>query len=203
MVGESSKIDNTMIGHLCGDVLSLQPDRCVLRVGGVGYVVRICQRLSESVSCGDNLEVWIEHIMHEGESSLFGFKSEYEQKWFRWLIAVQGVGGRVALQILSAFPPDELCCILCEKRASDLRRAEGVGPKLAERLVTELGKKASQASPPSGGGVGLNSCFSDAVLAMCELGYSQSDAERAVGVTLKENPGADISHIVSKSLCDI
>jgi Holliday junction DNA helicase RuvA len=193
-------LGNAVIGYLCGDVLSVSNDRCIVHVGGVGYVVRVCERFLNHLSCGDSIKVWIEHVMHEGESSLFGFQNETEQQWFRWLIAVPGVGGRAALHILSVFPPDDLCCVLKERRTQDLRRAEGVGPKLAERLVTELGRKAEQQNVVSKDEVLGGDVTMDAVMALCQLGYSRVESERAVRLAIKNHPQSDISTIVSRSL---
>jgi Holliday junction DNA helicase RuvA len=199
-VNKILSLSNVVIGYLCGDVLSVYDDRCIVHVGGVGYVVRACQRFLGCLSRGDSIKVWIEHIMHENESSLFGFENEREQKWFRWLIAVPGVGGRAALQILSAFPPDDLCCVLRERRAQDLRRAEGVGPKLAERLVTELARKAEQQGSVSADGILMGDLTMDAVMALCQLGYSRAESEKAVHLVVKDHPQLDVSAVVSRSL---
>ena len=189
-----------MIGYLCGDVLSVYVDRCIVRVAGVGYVVRVSQRFLDNLSCGDQAEAWIEHVMHEGESSLFGFQNEIEQQWFRRLIAVPGVGGRAALHILSALPPNDLCRALKEKCITDLRRAEGVGPRLAERLVTELGKRAEQQDRSLEEQSSVGDSCRDAVMALCQLGYSRMESERAVNSVVKKNPGPDVTFIISQAL---
>jgi Holliday junction DNA helicase RuvA len=193
-------LNNIMIGYLCGNVLSLSADRCVICVSGIGYVVRFSQRFLESIACGDKVQVWIEHVMHEGDSSLFGFEKEIEQQWFRWLTGVPGVGGRAALCILSAFTPNQLCHALVEKDIASLRRAEGVGSKLAERLVTELGKRAKEQVSISIEEPPMDSRFQESVMALSQLGYGRVESEKAVRSVLQSYPQHDVSEIIVKTL---
>ncbi|NBC32628.1 MAG: Holliday junction branch migration protein RuvA, partial [Alphaproteobacteria bacterium] len=124
-----------MIARLTGRVAEIAADSAVLDVGGVGYLVHASRAVLERLQGADGpVTLLIETQVREDAITLYGFFDRAEREWFRLLMGVQGVGGRVALAILSVLPPEALTtAILAEDRRS-LTRADGVGPKLAGRL---------------------------------------------------------------------
>lgn len=183
-----------MIGKLSGIIDSIQTGYLILDVGGVGYVVQASSRtLSRIGQPGDGVSLRIETQVREDAITLFGFQEAAEQEWFRLLTSVQGVGAKVGLAILSVCPPEKLLVAISAQDKTPIRQADGVGPKLATRILTELKDKAgkiaiSAAHTPvnyadikegsaAGGAVDVNN---DAVSALLNLGYGRSDAYTAV-----------------------
>lgn len=176
-----------MIGYLQGRVLRIQRDRCWLLAGNVGYLVSVGLRLANTLEVDQGISLWIESMVHDGQTHLFGFITTQEQEWFQGLISVTGVGGRLALGILSSALPQVLAEHLRTGDAAALRTLDGVGPKLAQRLITELGSKAQNwldSQENSGDMVGVNRAQStmegDVVMALVALGYGRNEAQGAV-----------------------
>lgn len=171
-----------MISRLRGVVDSVTETGCVVDVGGVGYLVFCSSRtlgaLPEGVST-----LLIETQVREDAITLYGFLTAAEREWFRLLTTVQGVGAKVALGILSALSPDQLIAAISSGDRAALSRAQGVGPKLAIRLVTELREKAG--AMPGGGAQALpvavvKGYVADALSALVNLGYRRAEAEAAL-----------------------
>jgi Holliday junction DNA helicase RuvA len=177
-----------MIGKLTGRVDFLGADHAIIDVGGVGYVVHCASSTLSRLSMGANATLWVETKMSDEAIRLYGFLAGDEREWFRLLQTVQGVGARVALSILSALRIAELerAIVLGDKAV--VGRAQGVGPKLATRIVIELKDKAPalalQRSAETGERVGglqaPRPVESDAIAALVKLGYSQMAAAEAV-----------------------
>ncbi|HSR55563.1 MAG TPA: Holliday junction branch migration protein RuvA, partial [Alphaproteobacteria bacterium] len=131
-----------MIASLKGLIESVGEDFAVIETGGVGYLVFCSARtLSALPPAGEAAALKIETHVREDHIHLYGFATAAERDWFRLLITVQGVGARVALAILSVLPPSDLGLALAAGDKAALGRAAGVGPKLAQRIVTELKDK--------------------------------------------------------------
>jgi Holliday junction DNA helicase RuvA len=175
-----------MIARLRGLVDSAGPDSAVIDVGGVGYLVFGSSRtLSRLPRPGEATALHIETHVREDHIHLYGFIDAAERDWFRLLLTVQGVGGKVALAILSALSPDELGRAVAAGDRASLSRASGVGPKLAARLATELKDKAAgfavAAAPAVGAAhVGVIGAAGEAVSALVNLGYRRVEAEDAI-----------------------
>ena len=134
-----------MIAHLKGVVTSTGADGAVIDVGGVGYVFGASARtLSALGTVGEIVTVHTEMLVAEDFIRLGGFASEGERDWFRLLTGVQGVGARVALAILSILDGAELHRAIAAQDKAMVARANGVGPKLAERIVRGLRSAALQ-----------------------------------------------------------
>src|SRR6201994_2982247 len=132
-----------MIGRLKGIVDSYGEDSIILDVNGVGYLVHCSARTLQSLpSPGEAAVLAIETHVREDQIRLFGFKTDVEREWFRLLQTVQGVGAKVALAVLSTLPPSELANAIALRDKAAVVRTPGVGPKVAERIVTELKDKA-------------------------------------------------------------
>ena len=177
-----------MIGKLTGRVDFVGADHAIVDVGGVGYVVQCSAATLAKLAVGATVSLAIETKLSEDAIRLFGFLAAEEREWFRLLQTVQGVGARVALSILSALKVSELerAVVLGDK--ATVGRAQGVGPKLATRVVTELRDKApamalSRAADAGERAAGLQApraVEADAIAALVKLGYSQIAAGEAV-----------------------
>jgi holliday junction DNA helicase RuvA len=176
-----------MIGKLTGRVDFIGTDHVVIDVGGVGYLVHCASSTLARLSVGTTASLAIETKVSEEAIRLYGFLVAEERDWFRLLQTVQGVGARVALAVLSSLKLNELerAVVLGDKAA--VGRAQGVGPKLATRIVTELKDKAPalalQRGTEGGDRAGLHAARpaeSDAIGALVKLGYSQIAASEAV-----------------------
>jgi Holliday junction DNA helicase RuvA len=173
-----------MIAMLSGIVEQRGTDSLVLDVNGVGYLVFGSARtLGRVPARGEPLRLVIETHVREDHIHLYGFADEAERSWFRLLTTVQGVGARLGLAILSVLAPDALANAILAQDKVALTRADGVGPKLAMRIVTELKDKVGGiALGPAVASLGVaqGAAAADAVSALVNLGYSRSDAFGAV-----------------------
>jgi holliday junction DNA helicase RuvA len=193
-----------VIARLTGLLAEAGADHAVIDVAGVGYLVQASSRtLSVIGPVGGQVMLFTEMQVREDSMTLFGFGSAAERDWFRLLTGVQGVGGRVALAILSALSAEELQRAVASGDKTMVSRAQGVGPKLAERIVRELKDKvggvalgtASPAAPPVGGAA------SDAVSALTNLGFRPADATAAVAAANDElGDGASLDALVRLAL---
>ena len=177
-----------MIAKLNGVLDSMGADWAVVDVGGIGYLVYCSARtLHQLPGPGGSVVMLIETHVREDHIHLYGFADSRERDWFAILQAVQGVGARVALGILSALSPIEIMQAIAAQDAQPLTQASGVGAKLANRIVTELKDKApslaavplsrEDAAAPAAAGSGT---AADAVSALTNLGYRRVDAFSAV-----------------------
>jgi len=132
-----------MIGKLKGVIDSYGEDNVVLDVNGVGYLVHCSARtLQELPGPGQPAVLSIETYVREDQIKLFGFLTDIEREWFRLLQTVQGVGAKVALSVLGTLKPSDLASAIAMRDKAMVARTPGVGPKVAERIVTELKDKA-------------------------------------------------------------
>lgn len=172
-----------MIGKLTGIVNSTGDDWVILDVGGVGYLVFCSGRsLGLLPPRGGGAVLWIETHVREDHIHLFGFAEEAERDWFKLLNSVQGVGAKMALAILSVLPPSDLVRAIAAQDKAALSRANGVGPKLAGRIASELKDKAGNmalgpVAVTNGAGGEVSE---DAVSALVNLGYRRAEAFAAV-----------------------
>ena len=182
-----------MIARLTGILAETTADGAVLDVAGVGYAVLASSRTLDAIGpIGGEVMLLTELQVREDSMTLFGFGSAGEREAFRQLTSVQGVGGRVALAILSVLDPAELALAIDNGDKAMVARANGVGPKLAQRIVNELAGKmgspalaASAGSAPPRGGAGA-----DALSALANLGFKPAEASAAVAAAV-EDLGAD------------
>lgn len=193
-----------MIARLTGTLAESAADHAVIDVGGVGYLVQASTRtLSVLGRIGGQVMVFTEMQVREDAMTLFAFGSAGERDWFRLLTGVQGVGGRVALAILSTLDADELSRAVAHEDKAMVARANGVGPKLAQRIVMELKDKVggvalgpAGTSPKATGGVAA-----DAVSALVNLGFRPAEAGAAVAAAEAElGEGAPLDALVRLAL---
>ncbi len=194
-----------MIAKLRGLLDSFSADQAVIDVQGVGYLVFASTRtLSQLGAIGNEVVLHTEMQVSEDDIRLIGFATAEERDWFRLLTSVQGVGARVALAILSALSGDELHRAIASGDKAMVARAQGVGPKLAQRIVNELKDKAGGVVLGSGGGAAApvpGGLGADAVSALVNLGFRPAEASAAVAAAEAElGPGATLDALVRAAL---
>ena len=178
-----------MIAQLTGRVEALEEGRCIIDVNGVGYLVHASTRtLSALPASPEVARLLVETHVREDAILLYGFADSAERDWFRLLTTVQGVGGRVALSVLSALSPSDLVSAIASGDRASLTRAPGVGARLAVRLLTELRDKAG--AMPSAPGFALSrpvtgGVAEDAISALINLGYRRPEVQPVVARTIE------------------
>ncbi len=193
-----------MIAHLRGRLAATGADHAVIDVGGVGYLVGASAKTLEKLGPVDSaVTIHTEMLVAEDFIRLMGFATADERDWFKLLTHVQGVGAKVALAILSILTPDELRSAVARADSAMIARANGVGPKLAQRIVNELKDKVG--SIALGGGTGApvpaGSVAADAVSALLNLGFKPAEASNAVGAANDElGAGATLDALVRLAL---
>ncbi|QQR39714.1 Holliday junction branch migration protein RuvA [Devosia rhizoryzae] len=203
-----------MIGKLKGMVDSFGDDWVLIDCGGVCYEVFCSGRTLQALPrVGEAAVVFIETIVREDLIRLYGFASEAEKSWFNLLTTVQGVGSRVALSILSVMSPSELSSAVALQDKAMVGRANGVGPKLAVRIVTELKGKVPAIGGIDAGTLGLQTALgegvatsnvADAVSALTNLGYSSAQASAALArVVAKEGEDAATEKLIRLGLREL
>ena len=211
-----------MIAKLRGIIDSVGEDYCVIDVNGVGYLVAASVKTLSKLGRGAEVSLLIETIVREDSISLYGFFDLLEKEWFNTLTKVQGVGAKVCLSILSALTPLQIAQAVSAQDKNSFTRANGVGPKLAARLVTELKDKIvtipvtefakevdmnlnpeqeSENYADSLIGRDENPMrMEDAISALVNLGYQRLEAYKAVNKAAAENPDADVAALIKNAL---
>ena len=182
-----------MIGKLSGTVDEVAADYAIVDVHGVGYVAYCPARTLDRLTRGEAAVLFIETVVREDMIRLYGFSAAADRDWFRLLQTVQGVGAKVALAILSTLPGEALGQAIALQDKAAVSRTPGVGPKLAQRIVAELKDKG-----PAGVIAGVPAAAisaitrapkgapAEAVSALVNLGYCQSEAGQAVAAAVAE-----------------
>jgi Holliday junction DNA helicase RuvA len=203
-----------MIGKLKGVIDSYGEDHVILDVNGVGYLVHCSARtLQELPPAGQVATLSIETYVREDQIRLFGFMTDVEREWFRLLQTVQGVGAKVALAVLGTLKPADLASAIAMRDKAMVARTPGVGPKVAERIVTELKDKAPAYAEVDPALVRLSGALedkrapqpiSDAVSALVNLGYGQPQATAAVAAAARSaGEGAEVKTLIRLGLKEL
>ena len=197
-----------MIAQLTGRVDALEEGHCVIDVNGVGYLVHASTRTLAALPASPEIaRLLVETHVRDDAILLYGFIDAAERDWFRLLTTVQGVGGRVALSVLSALSPSDLVAAIAAGDRASLTRASGVGARLAARLLTELRDKvgampsapAFAAPPPAVRGVA-----EDAVSALINLGYRRPEVQPVVARTIERlGESAPLDTVIRDSLREL
>jgi Holliday junction DNA helicase RuvA len=203
-----------MIGKLKGIIDSYGEDFIILDVGGVGYEVHCSARTLQALpGTGQPATLAIETHVREDQIRLFGFLTDAEREWFRLLQTVQGVGAKVALSVLSTLKPGELASAIALRDKASVKRSPGVGPKVAERIVTELKDKAPAYANVDPAVVRLSGeveekrapqPVADAVSALINLGYGQPQAAAAIAAAARSvGAEADAAALIRQGLKEL
>lgn len=183
-----------MIGRLEGRIVEIDPGRVIVDVAGVGYLVSTTLRAVPELAGSESAALLIHTQVKDDAIELYGFPTAAELSAFQRLIAVAGVGPRIALAVLSSLAPEELASVVATGDLARLTMTPGVGKKTAERILLELkGKLAATAS--AGGDL-----RGDAASALVNLGYKQAHAMRAVEAVLADNPADDVGEVLRLAL---
>lgn len=191
-----------MIGHLQGKLLDSTPERLLLDVHGVGYLIHIplstyaeIERSAEGGSIG----LYIHTHVRDDAIELFGFHTSREKRLFERLIAVGGIGPRLARVILSGMAPADLVAALAAADVARLSTIPGVGKKTAERMVVELKDRIRELADELPEAAAATA-GDDLVLALIGLGYKAADAERAVAAARQGDPDAELEKLLPAAL---
>ena len=203
-----------MIGKLKGIIDSYGEDFIVLDVQGVGYLVHCSARTLQALpATGEAATLSIETHVREDQIRLFGFQSDVEREWFRLLQTVQGVGAKVAMSVLGTLKPAELASAIAMRDKAAVARTPGVGPKVAERIVTELKDKVPAFVDIDPAVVHLAGALDekraprpvmDAVSALVNLGYGQPQAAAAIAAAARNvGDAADTATLIRQGLKEL
>jgi Holliday junction DNA helicase RuvA len=199
-----------MIAKLTGVIDQIGPEAAVIDVGGVGYLAFCSTRtINRLPAVGLPASLLIETHVREDHIHLYGFADAAERDWFRRLTTVQGVGARLALAILSAVAPEQLGLAILAQDKAALARADGVGARLAARIVNELRDKVGSfdaASVPAAvsPAEASDGPVADAISALVNLGYRRSEAYAAVAaVAQRLGNGADAGALIRAGLQEL
>lgn len=203
-----------MIGKLRGLVDSVGDGFLIIDVGGVGYEVHASTRTLATLNIGDTVILAIDTHVREDQIRLFGFTTETERAWFRLLQSVQGVGTKVALAVLSIMAPQDLANAIALADKAAVARTQGVGPKVAQRIVAELKDKAPALTaagvslPQSiNGGAQADTVGTpnaEAISALTNLGYPIAQAGAAVATAQRElGEDADTATLIRRGLKEL
>ena len=214
-----------MIAHLAGTLANKTQTQAVIDVGGVGYLVTATSRTLDAIGdIGGSVKLLTEMVVREDSMTLFGFGSSHEKDVFLLLQTVQGVGAKAAIAILSALDPVEVEEAIMAGDKAMITRADGIGPKIATRIVNELAEKlgklkSASLAPAMGGAGGLsggssgdvsggadqaaNAALSDALSALVNLGYARAEAWQILREISANDAGADSASLISAALREL
>jgi Holliday junction DNA helicase RuvA len=203
-----------MIGKLKGVLEAYGEDFVIVDVQGVGYEVYCSARTLQMLpTVGEAVTLAIETHVREDQIRLFGFLSDLDREWFRLLRTVQGVGTKVALSILGTLQPGELASAIALRDKAMIARSPGVGPKVAERVVTELKDRAPAYANADPAVIRLSGAVddkrapqpvSDAVSALVNLGYGRPQAAAAIAAaTRTAGESADARQLIRLGLKEL
>ena len=191
-----------MIARLSGLLAETGADGAVIDVGGVGYLVQCSGKTLDALGpIGGEVLLLTELQVREDAWTLFGFGSTAERDSFRALTSIQGVGGRLALAILSVLAPDELARAVAQEDKAMIGRANGVGPKLAARIANELQGKLGVTGLGGAAPAPRAGAAADALSALANLGFKSAEASAAVNAAQDElGEGASLDALVRLAL---
>ena len=201
-----------MIAQLRGSLVQIDETSVIIDVGGVGYAVTISGKTRAGLGLGDPAVTLLTDMqVREDSMTLFGFTTTSERDAFRLLVTVQGVGAKAAMAILSVLNPDELADAVMSGDRAMVARADGVGPKLAQRVVNELATKIGSlpvaASGMAGGAGGASAGETvgvDAMSALVNLGYGRAEAHAALQRARAAGaPADDLSGLIAAALQEL
>jgi len=208
-----------MIAKLTGIIDSVASNYVIVDVNGVGYLVYASGRTLAKIGSdyGTPVSLLIETIVREDSLTLYGFADVHEKEWFNLLCTVQGVGSKAALMILSAIAAENLALVIASGDQAAIKQADGIGPKLATRIVTELKEKAGKlamgesafkvscAGKTQGSVAKMPvSSSNDAISALINLGYGRSEAFSAINnVVARLGENAQVGDLIREGLKEL
>jgi Holliday junction DNA helicase RuvA len=202
-----------MIAQLRGALVQIDETSVIIDVAGVGYAVTVSGKTRAGLAVGEPAVTLLTDMqVREDSMTLFGFTATSERDAFRLLVTVQGVGAKAAMAILTVLTPDELADAVMSGDRAMVARADGVGPKLAQRVVNELATKigalpvaaTGMGGAPAGGGAGSETVGVDAMSALVNLGYGRAEAHAALQRARAGGAsGDDLSALIAAALQEL
>lgn len=204
-----------MIGKLRGIIDSITQDKCIIDVGGVGYLVSISNKTTDflkQLPKEKEVSLIIETLVKEDAIELYGFAQEIERIWFLELTKVQGVGNKVGLKILSFFTISQIAKALVQGDEKSFGKISGIGPKLASRIVTELKDSPKKLGVDVGFDVEQSVDLSqiddsqivnDALSALENLGYRKNDCLKVINLLVSDNADITLENLITCSLREL
>lgn len=207
-----------MIAQLRGKIVAIGPNAAILDVSGVGYQVSISGKTQSSIALLEGeITLLTEMVVREDSMTLFGFLDGGERDAFNLLTTVQGVGAKAAMAILSVLSPAELSTAIISGDKAMVTRADGIGPKIAQRVVNELSEKIGKLSGLGGGmviggaggeataGTGgsdadTSGIIGDAISALTNLGYGRAEAHTALMRARANGVADELSPLIAAAL---
>lgn len=205
-----------MIGKITGFVDSINEDRCLIDVNGVGYVIYLSGKSLDFLRQfpkDKKISLIIETIFKQESMELFGFVNDAERSWFLQLSKVQGVGSKMAQKILGSYNIEEICHALLKSNSQFFTKISGIGPKLANRIVTELKDapnklgftyfQISGEAINDGESISNDQNVNDAVIALENLGYKKHECLKVLQIIIKNDPEITIETLITSALREL
>ena len=202
-----------MIARLTGQIIDQKSNELILDIHGVGYLVTVSMStLNEIQEISGNISLLIEMIVREDSITLYGFLTQEEKFAFNLLQAVQGVGAKAALSILSTLAPEDLKEAILSSDKAMVSRADGIGPKLAQRIINELSEKVGKLPISLANSKNVKAIpdirnqsetAQDALSALTNLGYSHSEAWIAVQKASARSDAHNLEQLLNNALKEI
>lgn len=199
-----------MIEYLKGKLTDIEPTTATVECMGVGYGVNISLGTYSAIQGAEEVKLWVHESIREDAYDLWGFATKVEREVFLLLITVSGIGANTARMILSALSPSELCSIISSGNAKLLTQVKGIGPKVAQRIIVDLGDKImalaaetqSEAGSrtPSKAAIQNSETQNEAIQALVMLGFSPAPTSKVVNKILTEDPSATVEKVIKLAL---
>lgn len=191
-----------MIGKLTGTIEHILEDSIILNVNGVGYLTTVPAYILHQSKVGDQISLFIETLIRPEMITLYGFKEFNEKTLFQKLMSVQGIGGKSAAAILSIMTPDQILESIISQDAAAFKRADGIGPKVATRILVELKDYASKQNIMIGAATTSNSTanMDDALSTLLQLGYKRYESQQALQKIVEAMPNAITETLIPAAL---
>ena len=191
-----------MLGYVDGKVLSVDDTTCMVLVNNIGYEISVHLGVQVKLSVGNNVALYIHQVIREDAHTLYGFIDPVEKKVFRLVLQASGVGPKLAMTLLGAFPGDSLIGVIQHKRIDALKAIKGVGARVAEKMVVELQPKVAKWYVSSGKDIvasqPLKPVVHEALQALTQLGYQMSAIQKRVEALYEEGMSTEL--LLRKSL---
>lgn len=197
-----------MIGKLKGVVNIYGIDSVIIDVNGVGYIVNSPKNLISQLKDGEIAELWIEMDVKQDSIQLYGFTSIEDKRWFNLLRSVQGVGAKVALNILGSYSVNHLVSAIISADKMAFQKIGGIGPKLAQRIILEMADKlpkhlATSSKDISSNATEISSVSKEAISALANLGFSRSSAAEVITAICAKEGEISLEDLIRKGLKSI
>lgn len=192
-----------MIGKLTGQIEHCLNGNIILNVNGVGYLITVPSYISQQTQLNETISLFIETIIRPEMITLYGFKSLDEKELFQKLMSVQGVGGKSASAILSIMSPSEILDAIISQDSSAFKKADGIGPKVASRIVIELkdyAQKQGHIILTNTNQKNNTAAANDGLSTLLQLGYKRHEAQQAIQKALETNPSATTEQLIPAAL---